>query len=82
MNLDHHNGKAVKKISKHKITFEDDTVVTIEGEIPAEVKGETLLAVEGDAHPILVFGHGQPGEVAVRVVEVPVEAPETPSEAS
>lgn len=80
MTLDHNNGKTVKKITKHKITFDDDTVITIEGEVPPEVKGETLLAVEGEEHPILVFGHGAPGQVAERVVDVPVEGAVAPSE--
>lgn len=77
MNYDHHNGKSVKAVRNHddraEITFEDDAVLDIPGNISETLVGQALLVVEDDK---LVFGYPQKDKPAMRQTEIAIPSAE------
>lgn len=59
MNHDHHNGKAVRAVTKDSITFSDgSTAHDFLSVVPDEIVGTTLLKTTVDAGVVyLTFGH-------------------------
>jgi hypothetical protein len=60
MRYDHHNGKAVKAVTKDSITFSDGaTLRDLLSVVPDEIVGTTLLKVAQEEAGVvyLLFGH-------------------------